>query len=98
MPNCLFRVGGAAMLLSNKRRDAWRAKYELLHTVRTHLGANDLAYKCIYQASGFPIPASVWNLQDSTIVTTTQCLIKVETRDQSFISCCYALECLHLVP
>lgn len=33
MPNCLFRVGGAAMLLSNRRRDAFRAKYELLHTV-----------------------------------------------------------------
>jgi 3-ketoacyl-CoA synthase len=49
MPNCLFRVGGAAMLLSNRRRDAWRAKYELLHTVRTHLGANDAAYKCIFQ-------------------------------------------------
>jgi 3-ketoacyl-CoA synthase len=49
MPNCLFRCGGAAMLLSNRRRDAWRAKYELLHTVRTHLGANDAAYKCIYQ-------------------------------------------------
>lgn len=49
MPNCLFRVGGAAMLLSNRRRDAWRSKYQLLHTVRTHLGANDLAYKCIFQ-------------------------------------------------
>ena len=33
LPNCLFRVGGAAMLLSNRRRDAWRAKYDLLHTV-----------------------------------------------------------------
>jgi hypothetical protein len=49
MPNCLFRVGGAAILLSNRRRDAFRAKYELQHTVRTHLGANDLAYRCIFQ-------------------------------------------------
>lgn len=23
LPNCLFRVGGAAILLSNRRRDAW---------------------------------------------------------------------------
>lgn len=23
IPNCLFRVGGAAMLLSNKRREGW---------------------------------------------------------------------------
>ena len=26
IPNCLFRVGGAAMLLSNKATDYWRAK------------------------------------------------------------------------
>lgn len=49
IPNCIFRVGCAAMVLSNRRRDAWRAKYELLHTVRTHLGANDQAYNCIFQ-------------------------------------------------
>lgn len=49
MPNCLFRVGGAAMLLTNRRREGFRSKYELLHTVRTHLGANDAAYSCIYQ-------------------------------------------------
>ncbi|KAG1670968.1 hypothetical protein FOA52_011403, partial [Chlamydomonas sp. UWO 241] len=49
MPNCLFRVGGAAMLLSNKRREYFRSKYELHHTVRTHLGARDAAYNCIYQ-------------------------------------------------
>ncbi|GIL94726.1 hypothetical protein Vretimale_703, partial [Volvox reticuliferus] len=49
LPNCLFRVGGAAILLSNRRRDAWRAKYELLHTVRTHLGSKDAAYSCIFQ-------------------------------------------------
>ncbi|EFJ53061.1 hypothetical protein VOLCADRAFT_109539 [Volvox carteri f. nagariensis] len=49
LPNCLFRVGGGAILLSNRRRDAWRAKYELMHTVRTHLGAKDAAYSCIFQ-------------------------------------------------
>lgn len=49
LPNCLFRVGGGAILLSNRRRDAWRARYELLHTVRTHLGAKDEAYGCVYQ-------------------------------------------------
>ncbi|CAI5457518.1 unnamed protein product [Closterium sp. Yama58-4] len=47
--NVLFRMGGAAALISNKPRDAWRAKYELGHVVRTHLGADDKSYKCIYQ-------------------------------------------------
>lgn len=49
IPNCLFRVGGAAVLLSNRRRDYWTARYELKHLVRTHLGANDAAYNCVYQ-------------------------------------------------
>jgi len=26
IPGCIFRIGGAAVLLSNRRRDAWRAK------------------------------------------------------------------------
>uniref|UniRef100_A0A061RWB3 3-ketoacyl-CoA synthase n=1 Tax=Tetraselmis sp. GSL018 TaxID=582737 RepID=A0A061RWB3_9CHLO len=49
IPNCLFRIGGAAIYLTNRRRDRWRAKYELLHTVRTHKGANDQAFHCVYQ-------------------------------------------------
>ncbi|CAH9067201.1 unnamed protein product, partial [Cuscuta europaea] len=34
LPNCLFRMGGAAILLSNKTRDSGRAKYRLIHVVR----------------------------------------------------------------
>ena len=49
IPNCLFRLGGAAMVLSNRRRDAWRAKYELLHVVRTHMGQDDDHFNCVYQ-------------------------------------------------
>lgn len=47
--NCIFRMGGAAMLLSNKRTDRKRAKYELAHTVRTHKGADDKCFNCAYQ-------------------------------------------------
>ncbi|KNC81536.1 hypothetical protein SARC_06143 [Sphaeroforma arctica JP610] len=50
LTNTLFRMGGAAILLSNKSRDSSRAKYELQHTVRTHQGASDLAYESVYQA------------------------------------------------
>ncbi|KAL0332484.1 UNVERIFIED_CONTAM: 3-ketoacyl-CoA synthase 6 [Sesamum calycinum] len=49
LPNCLFRMGGAAILLSNKRRDSARAKYKLVHVVRTHKGADDKAYRCVYE-------------------------------------------------
>lgn len=49
IPNCLFRVGGAAILLSNRSRDRRRAKYRLVHVVRTHRGADDKAFSCVYQ-------------------------------------------------
>ncbi|KAG6493867.1 3-ketoacyl-CoA synthase 6-like [Zingiber officinale] len=49
LPNCLFRMGAAALLLSNCRRDRGRAKYRLLHVVRSHKGADDQAYRCVYE-------------------------------------------------
>eukprot|EP01018_Ginkgo_biloba_P030009 Gb_32625 [translate_table: standard] len=47
--NCLFRVGCAAVILSNNPRDRCRAKSELVHSVRTHIGANDKAYRAAFQ-------------------------------------------------
>ncbi|CAH2057713.1 unnamed protein product [Thlaspi arvense] len=49
VPNCLFRVGGAAVLLSNRSQDRVRSKYELTHLVRTHKGASDKHYTCADQ-------------------------------------------------
>ncbi|KAK4757877.1 hypothetical protein SAY87_019178 [Trapa incisa] len=49
IPNCYFRMGCSAVLLSNKRRDYRRAKYRLEHVVRTHKGADDRSFRCIYQ-------------------------------------------------
>ncbi|GAV88796.1 FAE1_CUT1_RppA domain-containing protein/ACP_syn_III_C domain-containing protein [Cephalotus follicularis] len=49
LPNCLFRMGGAAILLSNRRSEKNRAKYRLVHVVRTHKGTDDKAYRCVYQ-------------------------------------------------
>ena len=49
LPNCLFRMGGAAILLSNRWTDRWRAKYRLVHVVRTHKGADDKSYRCVEQ-------------------------------------------------
>ncbi|XP_072971177.1 3-ketoacyl-CoA synthase 11-like [Typha angustifolia] len=47
--NSLFRMGGAAILLSNRRADRRRAKYRLIHTVRIHRGADDRNYTCVTQ-------------------------------------------------
>jgi 3-ketoacyl-CoA synthase len=44
--NLLFRMGGAAVLLSSDSQ-LWegRAKYQLKHNVRVHVGQSDDAYK-----------------------------------------------------
>jgi len=36
LQNCLFRVGGAAIILSNRRSDRSKALFKLKHCVRTH--------------------------------------------------------------
>ncbi|KAJ0245309.1 3-ketoacyl-CoA synthase 1 [Hirschfeldia incana] len=47
--NCIFRMGGAAILLSNRRQDRSKSKYELVNVVRTHKGSDDKNYNCVYQ-------------------------------------------------
>lgn len=47
--NTLFRMGAAAVLLTNDTREQHRARYILKQTVRTHMGADDLAYDSIFQ-------------------------------------------------
>ena len=42
-------MGGAAVVLTNRAAERPRAKYELGHVVRVHLGADDVAYECVYQ-------------------------------------------------
>ena len=49
LPNCLFRMGGAAILLTNRSSERRRAKYRLVNVVRTHKRADDKAYRCVYE-------------------------------------------------
>uniref|UniRef100_A0A0D9WP22 3-ketoacyl-CoA synthase n=1 Tax=Leersia perrieri TaxID=77586 RepID=A0A0D9WP22_9ORYZ len=46
LPNCLFRIGGAAALLSTSPA---KARFRLKHVVRTLTGAQDSAYRCVFQ-------------------------------------------------
>lgn len=47
--NCIFRMGGAAILLSNRSIDRFHSKYQLIQTVRTHMGSDDKAYNSVLQ-------------------------------------------------
>lgn len=47
LPNVLFRIGCSAVLLTNVKDR--KCKYKINNLVRTHMGAVDHAYQCIYQ-------------------------------------------------
>ncbi|KAF8670760.1 hypothetical protein HU200_050427 [Digitaria exilis] len=46
LPNCLFRMGAAAMILSNSPE---RARFKLGRVVRTVTAARDADYRCVFQ-------------------------------------------------
>lgn len=48
LQNTLFRCGGAAMLLTNRWTDAFRARFKLLHCVRTQYVSED-SFGCVYE-------------------------------------------------
>jgi predicted naringenin-chalcone synthase len=48
LQNTLFRCGGAAILLSNKWTDAYRAQFKLLHVMRTQF-ISDESFGCVYE-------------------------------------------------
>eukprot|EP00775_Hariotina_reticulata_P006451 gene6451-6680_t len=45
--NCIFRMGGAAICLSNKPGYRRTAKYQLTYNVRVHTGQSDESYNCM---------------------------------------------------
>ncbi|KAG9443439.1 hypothetical protein H6P81_014779 [Aristolochia fimbriata] len=73
--NCLFRMGAAAVLLSNKPSDRARSKYKLVHVVRTHRGADDRAFRCIKQEedetgmAGFSLPRDLMTIAGDALKT-----------------------------
>ncbi|XP_073145587.1 3-ketoacyl-CoA synthase 7 [Henckelia pumila] len=49
LANVLFRMGGVAVLLSNKTHDRKRSKYAIRHLFRTHMGSDNESYESVYQ-------------------------------------------------
>ncbi|KAI9076693.1 hypothetical protein K1719_041333 [Acacia pycnantha] len=47
--NCLFRMGSAAILLSNKKEAKRSSKYRVISTLRTHMGFDDQAYTSAFR-------------------------------------------------
>lgn len=45
--NAIFRMGGAAIMMTNKPSMVKQCKYQLTHGVRVHTGQDDAAYRCI---------------------------------------------------
>ena len=43
--NAIFRMGGAAVMLTNRPAARRTAKYQLMHNVRMHTGQDDGAYR-----------------------------------------------------
>ncbi|CAI9771067.1 unnamed protein product [Fraxinus pennsylvanica] len=49
LTNCLFRMGGAAILMSSRDRDRKKSKYVLQNLVRTNRAEDDQSYACVFQ-------------------------------------------------
>lgn len=45
IPNTLFRIGASAAVMTNKRSDLYRCKYQLQNVVRVNLAAENDAYQ-----------------------------------------------------
>ncbi|CAO2817851.1 unnamed protein product [Amaranthus hypochondriacus] len=75
LPNCYLRMGGAAMLLTNRRIDRWKAKYELKQIVRTHKGMDNRSFKSVYLKEdsegklGFSVSKDVLELGGQAVKT-----------------------------
>ncbi|WOK92850.1 3-ketoacyl-CoA synthase 11 [Canna indica] len=46
--NCIFRVSGATIMLTNRHSRRCRSMYQLIHTVRTNRGTDEFAYGCVF--------------------------------------------------
>ncbi|XAR55223.1 Very-long-chain 3-oxoacyl-CoA synthase [Bertholletia excelsa] len=80
LANALFRMGGVAVLLSNRKHDKNKAKYKLQHLVRTHMGSNDQAYQSVFQETdeaghvGVSLSRALLQVAGNALKTNISCL------------------------
>ncbi|XP_061370579.1 probable 3-ketoacyl-CoA synthase 21 [Gastrolobium bilobum] len=73
LTNCLFRMGGAAILMSSRVQDKHKAKYKLQHVVRTINAQDDQSHGCVYQEvdpenkEGVSISKNIVNVAGDTL-------------------------------
>ncbi|GAV86075.1 LOW QUALITY PROTEIN: Chal_sti_synt_C domain-containing protein/FAE1_CUT1_RppA domain-containing protein, partial [Cephalotus follicularis] len=68
--NCIFRVGGAAMLLTNLPSHHNIANYQLIHIVHNHTTTSDRSYNCIFQDEDHQGQAGVTITKDLMVVAS----------------------------
>ncbi|KVI09757.1 3-ketoacyl-CoA synthase 19-like [Cynara cardunculus var. scolymus] len=81
LSNCLFRVGGCSMLLTNDMALKKQAILKLKCMVRTHFGSNDEAYSCCMQVEddqgygGFRLTKSLTKAAAKSLTKNLQVLL-----------------------
>nr|XP_043621216.1 3-ketoacyl-CoA synthase 19-like [Erigeron canadensis] len=81
LSNCLFRVGGCSILLTNDRARKDQAIMKLMCSVRTHFGSNDEAYSCCMQVEddqgygGFRLTKNLTKAASRTLSKNLQVLL-----------------------
>ncbi|KAI3748676.1 hypothetical protein L6452_11931 [Arctium lappa] len=81
LSNCLFRVGGCSMLLTNDTARKNQSILKLKCVVRTHFGSNDEAYSCCMQVEddqgyrGFRLTKSLTKAAARSLTKNLQILL-----------------------
>ncbi|GAV87354.1 LOW QUALITY PROTEIN: FAE1_CUT1_RppA domain-containing protein/ACP_syn_III_C domain-containing protein, partial [Cephalotus follicularis] len=68
--NCISRVGGAAMLLTNLPSHHNIANYQLIHIVHNHTTTSDRSYNCIFRDEDHQGQAGVTITKDLMVVAS----------------------------
>ncbi|GAV88455.1 FAE1_CUT1_RppA domain-containing protein/ACP_syn_III_C domain-containing protein [Cephalotus follicularis] len=70
LSNCIFRIGGAVMLLTNRPSVSKVAKYQLIHTVHNNTTISDRSYNCVFYEEDHRGQAGVTITKDLMVVAS----------------------------